>query len=219
MGFIMMITAASLLTYSDTAKLYLASVLHGSREKIQEAKALAPSYVIKSAFKKSADAFTENEAPTGMVAISVGQDAQNSFALPGAKNAPVMSLNFKTGNEPMELKSLKLKIAGVEKEQIENAYLVFVDKNLQGERDGEYFIFENIDYSLDAETAGSVEVKADLGADLKTGQRLRFDIEKQDDIGMRVAGSMQKINSRYPIKGEYLTISRPRVWNFSEKIK
>lgn len=209
--FILTITAASLLTYSDTAKLYLASVLHSSKENIGEVKSNFPMYIVGSVFQKNEKNFVMEKEFAGVVNFFISQNKENSYAAPGAKNAPIMELNFKSGKDTLELKNLRLKVAGVEAEKIEGIYLSFNDKNLKGRKNDSYFVFENINYKLTGGMGGIISVSADLSAELKTGQRLRLDIEKPEDIGLEAAGKSYRINGFYPIKGEYLTISKPRL--------
>jgi hypothetical protein len=55
-----------------------------------------------------------------------------------------------------------------------------------------------------------VSLRVDLSENLKTGQRLRFDIAAPEDIKLLLDGKKYELSKYYPFKGEYLTIARQR---------
>ena len=51
-----------------------------------------------------------------------------------------------------------------------------------------------------------------LSLKLHTGQRIRMDIEKPEDLVLLVGKKLYEVSGYYPIKGEYISIARPRPW-------
>ena len=61
----------------------------------------------------------------------------------------------------------------------------------------------------ESETA-EISLVVDLSEELKTGKRVRMDIEKPDDLEIFVGDERYEMNAYYPLRGEYLSIGRPR---------
>lgn len=219
--FILLITAASALTYTNAGKLYFASVLHSSKESLADAKSLSPLFSIKSSFVKNADNFVDKKENEADVIFFITQNAENSFTAPGLKNAEIMKINFKTGKTATEIKNLKFKISGAV-DDVENGYINVNGNNVKGRKNDGYLTFAGVGIQLPADSNMFFPVFVDLSGEAKTGNRVRLDIETPEDILISAGGNFHQISGFYPIEGKYLTISRPRPaaspkWSLPEK--
>lgn len=158
----------------------------------------------------------ENKSPN-LFGFSISNDPEKSLMEPGTKNVLIMNLNLTAYENSATLKSLKLKVHGIDEYDVENVAIEVDGEVLAfGKRDEQYFNFGNLDYEIAPNSKERFEVKVDLSENLTTGERLRLDIEKPEDIVVKVNGKKLNVNDYYPIKGKYLSIAKPRPWSFSE---
>lgn len=134
-------------------------------------------------------------------------EASNSYARPGEDAKEMMKIVISSSEAPVVLDSLKLKLTSVEAKKINSAKLISGEKVLSNASvNGEYFNFSGIGYKLAAGDEGSISLVLSLGEDLRPHDVLRFDLETEEDIGIKVGGMPYVIKGYYPIKGASLFI-------------
>lgn len=209
--FTLLITGAASLSYSDVVKNYVPSFLYSGEDKYLKNSSFA-STLHAIDFESSGESYVAEKAIKPSFSFEITNDVKKSFAKPGEQNVTFMEYKFKTTTEAIELNVLKLKILGMAPEKIKTVRLLDEDQEVLKEVrvNGEYLEFANISYKLDKNSEGKISFSLDLVEDLKTGERMRFDLEKPEDIGVQAAGKQAKINSYYPLKGKYLSIVNPR---------
>lgn len=212
------------LSYSDTVKSYYstysATVFNAFGDFNKNAgddffkkKPYAAAYTLEEFVTPSSNNFLRENRNARMVNFSITQDAEKRLVEPGTDAGEIMQFVFKTGNENLEFDKVNLKIVGVEPHNIEKAYLFEGEELLSKVSPaGEYLKFNNIDYQLKPNSTGTLAVRLDVSNNLMTHDRIRLDIEKAEDLSLTVGGENYTLNEYYPIRGEYLSIVRPRVW-------
>lgn len=211
--FVMAISSMALLSYNDNVGNYISSVLHA--DNISESgkgfyKDLMAGISYDDGGRKIF--LSHNENPS-LINFSILNNPGKAFASPGDKNVDMMSFVFKTFENDLVFENLRLKIMGVDPEYIEKAMLLDEKEILQiGKKDGEYFVFEGIDYAIESFQKKSLLLYIDLSPDIKTGERLRMDIENPDDINIIVGDKPYSIDAYYPLQGKYLSIAKQRAW-------
>lgn len=208
--FVMMVGAMSLLSYNDNVRTYFANVFVAEGTAVTT-KTYSVVYTSQALLPKFSLNYVTEKQNSAVVNFEITRDTDWGFGLPGGKKVPVMKLNFKTGDQPLEFDNVKFSIQGVDELLIQGAYLL--DENevvASAKKVGGHLKFSSVDYELAARSEGSVVVALDLSPALKTGQRIRLDIDAPEDFGLRVGGIPYKIGAYYPMKGKYLSIARPR---------
>lgn len=211
--FVMAISSMALLSYNDNVGNYISSVLHV--DNLSESgkgfyKNLMSGISYDNDGRKSF--LSHNENPS-LINFSILNNPEKAFAAPGEKNVEMMSFVFKTFENDLIFEDLRLKIIGVDPEYIEKAMLLDEKEILQtAKKDGEYFVFEGIDYAIESFQKKSLLFYIDLSPDIKTGERIRMDIENPDDINIIVGDEPYLIDAYYPLQGKYLSIAKQRAW-------
>ncbi len=217
--FLVLVVSAAGLSYNNNVNDYYVSVMHSVTDLVEE---LSDGMLSESGLLSVSSGLTDNlsfvdlgknlflDNPNENI-LNFKMTKDGYFVSPGSQNISMMTLLFKTGDEPMELKSVKLKVHGTEPSNIGKVMLYDGDDLLSlAERDGEYFSFSDLDFSMNNNSERGISLKADFGGELHTGERIRFDIEEADDLKLEVGGNSYIINQFYPIEGEYISIVRPR---------
>lgn len=212
------------LSYSDTVKSYYstysATVFNAFGDLNKNVnddffakKPYAAAYALEEFIKPSPNNFLRENRNAYVINFSITQDAEKRLVKPGTKAAEVMQFVFKTGKENLEFDKMNLKIIGVEPHDIKKAYLFEGEKLLSKvSPSGEYLKFDNIDYQLKSNSTGVLAVRLDISSNLMTHDRIRLDIENAEDLSLTVGGESYSLNEYYPIRGEYLSIAKPRTW-------
>lgn len=216
--FILVITGVSSLGYVPGVKHYFAgqfaSIIHSDSEnknfdKVPVVQAIDVQSTLDSISEKLR---RSRSGKNNLLNFEITNDAEKTFAKPGEKEAQSMQLIFKTKDKSVIFDSLKLKVSGTNPYNIEKIYISNNDEILaSGKRDGEYFRF-NLNYKIKEDTKEIFKIKVDLSDKLETNDRLRLDIEKEEDLEIFVDGKTYSMNENYPIKGPFLTIASPRHW-------
>lgn len=142
--------------------------------------------------------------------LEITNDEKTAYASPGAKGVHLMDLKVQALGEEMQFDNLTLKIEGVEASMIENVYIKTGEVSFEASRGTNYLKFSDMDLNLLPGEMKTLQVYADLSADLKSSDRFRFDIEQSDDLGIFVAEEKYLPVKNYPVKGKYLTIANKR---------
>ncbi|MDA1060706.1 MAG: hypothetical protein O3B47_02845 [bacterium] len=218
------LSGVAILSYSDTAvqyyNTYSATVFNAFGDfdekpdyKYFDKKPFASAYSLDQFIVKRQHLFLSENKNPNIANFSISSDPEKRFVKPGTNGAEIMQLIFKTGNEDLELDNLTFKIVGVDPSMIANAYLFDGGKELRSAlHNQDKLIFNNIDYLLTPNGQADLSVRLSLSNGLKNHDRVRLDIESPEDISIYVAGKPFSINEYYPIRGEYLSISSPRMW-------
>lgn len=144
------------------------------------------------------------------VFINFTNTAGGAYGFAGQEKVKVMDINFKTTSGDLLLNKIKFMVHGVDPDMIERVYLMEGEKELGTavNRNGE-FSFSKLEYVLGMESEGFLTLKADLGKELRSSDRIRFDIKGKDSIEM-VVGNLPYIYQDLPLKGKYLSVVRVR---------
>lgn len=229
--FVMAVATIGVASYNDTMSGLMTSVLHAGGEQ-DDPDSFSASSIAKDIAEKARGGEKVRYYYDGdneeFVSFEISGDSEKRFVAPGTEGAQAMTLDLKALNETVELNYLRIKIYGVDDEMIKGMRIKEAEDSAEaeegdevveevkevylaeGNRDGEYFIFRNIDYKVLAGEKGRLTLVVDLSEELKTGKRIRFDIENPEDLELKVNGERYEIPSYYPIQGEYLSIGKPR---------
>jgi len=203
-GFIMMLMIVSVLTVNEDFEKYLISVFH-----VDATEAL----------KMSDDAiwnmdFTDQDAQKYVVensdysvVLKIQGVGEQRFVSPGSDDKEVMVISFGSLEEMLLVKEIKFKIEGVNSKLIKNVKIFKGDQVTLGEIDGDYVTFRKVDLKVDPGFTKELKVVASLSSMTHPGQRIRFDIEKPEDLILFHANKRYTLSAYYPIKGEYLTVA------------
>jgi|GEM_PF-2224270 len=145
------------------------------------------------------------------IMMDISGNSGATLVTAGAKDANFMNVIFKIGTMDVQLNGIAFKVSGVDGGAIENAYLthgkaIIATAVITKDR----IKFPNIDYEMPAGEVKNLQLKVDLGTNLKPGQIISLEIENPDDINMTVDGGSYSLNGQYPIQGKYLSIVRTR---------
>ncbi len=152
--------------------------------------------------------------------ISAGFDAENvvlsfdnnptsAYCRPGTEKKEVMQIVLESKKSEGYFKNIILKLSGVEPEMIKNLYLSDSENILAvAETHQEYFRFNNLDLLIAQGESLRLHLLADFSDELKPGQRLRFDLEDEDDVFLVVNQKLCSVSEIFPVLGKYLTIVR-----------
>lgn len=212
-SFVMVLVSAAGLSYNDDVRALMINSFNIEMGAEKDLFTIASDKVLLSEALATGISgqgiFSAVNANSEALSFEMEHDADRAFANPGAAGAEIMRFEMNTYESSLHFSALTLKVFGVDAEDVQRAVLVMDEENfIEGSREGEYFVFKNIDYKLDANSDGIVSLQVDLGEELTTGNRLRLDIEKPDDIELYVGGKVYKINEYYPIEGKYLSITK-----------
>lgn len=216
MIFILIITGVSSLGYVPDVKHYFAgqfaSIIHSENknfDKVPVVQAIDAQSALDSISEKLRKS---RSGKNNLLNFEITNDAEKTFAKPGEKGTEAMQLIFKTKDKSPIFDSLKLKVSGTDPYNIEKIYISNNDEILaSGKRDGEYFRF-NLNHKIKENTKAIFKIKVDLSDKLKTNDRLRLDIEKEEDLEIFIDGETYIMNGSYPLRGPFLTIASPRHW-------
>lgn len=206
----LILTVFASLSYNDEFRYYLSTYATSVLDyKYNEPKPYVSLYSPAVSFKPSGKSYVYYKDNPGNIVFNITNSPDKSMVKAGAKNAEIMSLNFKTGSTPVELENLSLKIVGTDADNIDAAYLTVGNEIIsEAYIPGGYLRFNNISYDIAANTSSSIKIKLDLSGNLAIGNRIRLDIESPQDVAVRVDNSLHGINGYYPMKGKYLSISK-----------
>jgi hypothetical protein len=155
-----------------------------------------------------------------LLSFEIKNDPVNSFTLAGIQGVDLMSFLIKTEDKAAYFDDITMKAHGVDAEMIEAVYLVAPEGVIaEGKAKDEYFSFNNLNYKIAANSLVNIKVKLDLKAEINPGDRIRMDIEKPEDMNLKVNGEAFNISPQYPVEGKYLTIIDPRPWGPKERQK
>ena len=146
--------------------------------------------------------------------FEIVNDIKKSFGIPGENGLKIMEYKFKTNDEGLDVKNLKLKIVGAQGDQFEKLYLN--DENgktfATGNIGTEFVEFKNLNFAVEPDSSQSLLLVADLSDSFRTGERFRFDLINAEDIEIILAKQPSQINSYYPIRGPYISIAKARAF-------
>ncbi len=148
--------------------------------------------------------YRDNPAEVMLVMNGV---SEKSLVAAGTKNADFMDISLKIGQTDVQLNGIAFKISGATGKDIKNAYLthgkaIIATATIINDR----IKFPNMGYLMKGGTAANLQLKVDLGDELKVGQVISLEIENPDDINMTVNGESYSLNGHYPIQGKHLSI-------------
>ena len=148
--------------------------------------------------------------PTDIM-FTISGSAGKSLVKAGTKDAEVMTVSLKMSDADVQLNGIAFKISGVNGKDIKNAYLsdgkaIVATASISNDK----IKFPNMGYFMKAGSAVNLQLKVDLGDNLKSSQVISFEIENPYDINMTVGGGSYSLNGHYPIKGGYLSIAGTR---------
>ncbi len=208
----LMLTAFASLSYNDEFRYYLSTYATSVLDyKYNETKPFVSVYSPSASLKSYEKSYVYYKDNPGNIVFNITNSPDKSMVATGTKNAEIMSFNFKTANVPIELENLALKIVGINGDDIDAAYLAIGNEVIaEAYISGDYLKFTNISYGIAANSSSSIKIKLDLSENLKINNRIRLDIESPQDSAIRVNNSLYGINGYYPMKGKYLSISKPR---------
>lgn len=204
-SFVMAVVAISGLSQFPAANEYMKTALAFFDVEIEEYKATSFDY--SKYVQASVKHFNINTANPFDIHFEFENDPANAHARAGEYDKQAMRIEIKSEDAPVSLSSLKLKVDTIDTEKIKSVYLMDGEKKLAGGAvSGEYFVFNGINYSLAAGESGTLYLKVELGEDVKPNDIVRFDLEKAEDLGLKVGGLAYKVKGYYPIKGKPLFI-------------
>lgn len=205
----LMLTVFAAVSYSDEFKRYMSYSTSVFGYKYNETKPYSAAYNTKEISKNSdSKKIYYKENPYNLV-FSISNDASKSMVSPGTQGAEIMTINFKTFGEAMVLRNLTFKIAGADGNGIKAAYLVSDGITISTANiSNKYLDFLNIAHKIEKNNSSSVKIILDLAGNFKIGNRFRLDIETPEDIDIEMEDGLYSVNGYYPMKGEYLTISK-----------
>ena len=204
MAVVIILGVASTLSYSPQVRNYTASVIH-SVDQLGNA-------TVEASFTTDNSLLNQNTKNPHLINFNI-HEVDNRFVAPGAEKAEIMILKFKTEDSELLLQKLRLQIAAVDGDKIKRAYLFDGEEELSSTKvAGNYLNFGKLNYRLGEAQEGNLKIKLDLSEELKTGDRIRLDVEAPEDIDILVGGQDYKIDRYYPIEGKYLSVVKPRVW-------
>ncbi len=210
--FSLTITGVASLSYTDTFKGYFSNSMYSSgADKYLQTNSLA-STLHSINFAKTNRDYVSERSSKSTFGFEIINDPTKAFVKPGGKDVEIMQYKFKTTTETLEIKSVKLKIAGMYPEKIESVSVLDEKHNKVGNGnivDG-YLYFKNLSYKLEKNSEGILQFVVNISESSTTGERLRFDLEKPEDLEIYLDGKGVKLNSYYPIKGKYLSVAKPR---------
>lgn len=215
--FVMAISSMALLSYNDNVGNYISSVLHADNLS-ESGKGFYKNLMSGISYDNDGrKIFLSHNENSSLINFSISNNPEKAFASPGEKNVDMMSFVLKTFEDDLVFEDLRLKITGVDPEYIEKAMLLDEKEILQiGKKDGEYFVFEGIDYLIESFQKKFLLLYVDLSSDIKTGERFRMDIENPDDINIIVGDEPYLIDAYYPLQGKYLSVTRQRAWGLKD---
>lgn len=205
----LMLTVFAAVSYNDEFKRYMSYSTSVFGYKYNETKPYSAAYNTREISKNTdSKKIYYKENPYNLV-FNISNDASRSMVSPGTQGAEIMTINFKTFNEAMVLKNLTFKIAGAEGNGIKAAYLVSDGKTISTAGiSNKYLDFLNIAHKIEKNNLSSIKIVLDLAENFKIGNRFRLDIANPEDIDIEMKDGLYSVNGYYPMKGEYLTISK-----------
>jgi hypothetical protein len=190
------LSSVAALTLNDTFRSYIPAYYTS----VLETKALPTVVDSDSKF------YRKNPAE---IMFIIGGDSGKSLVRAGTKNADFMNLSFKIGHTNVQLNGIAFKIIGATGKNIKNAYLVDDEAIVAtASITNDKIKFPNMGYLMNANSDSNLQLKLDLGEELKVGQIVSLEVENPYDINMTVAGGNYSLNGHYPIRGKYLSIIR-----------
>jgi hypothetical protein len=130
---------------------------------------------------------------------------KGEYLYSGGDEKEVLKLRFTSGGEIFRLKSLKVKVGGID----ELGELIMKDSEgdeYRGKFDGDYVSFENLYFRIDEGSDLGLNFVAEFPEDLHFGQRIYFEIEDSRDIGLNLYGEEVGVKADYPLMGAYFTV-------------
>ncbi|MFH1284501.1 MAG: hypothetical protein ABIH78_02840 [Candidatus Peregrinibacteria bacterium] len=208
--FTMIIVTVASLTFQSDVKNYIASVFNADAVSgfVTDVPSFYPVYAYGLDSSKLFVSYSQNP---DLLSFDFADSSEGNFAESGASDVHVMDIALKTYGEPASLKSIRFKISGVDKSMILDSVLMYGNEIVgRASQSGDYLVFGNVNFSVEPDSEKSLSLYFDLSPELRTGQRIRADIETPEDIVLFVGKNPYTVNKYYPIKGRYLTIARPR---------
>ena len=137
---------------------------------------------------------------------------KGEYLYSGGDEKEVLKLKFASGGEIFRLKSLKVKVGGIDGW----SKLVLKDGDggeYRGSLENGYVNFENLYFRIDSGNVLDLSFAAEFPEDLHFGQRIYFGIEDPRDIGLSLYGDEVGVKAMYPLRGAYFTVvARKRVF-------
>lgn len=221
--FILSLSAMGALSYSSKVENYVVSVLHSIDQQTDqfhvdisdESKKFNDTFVnLGEISSKKAPAIVIKNSNPELISFKLQNNPTKAYSEPGKRSVEIMEISLLGKEKPIELKKLVFKVSGVEGNKIKKAYLSVKGKVFSAkEPEGDYFIFDGLNYNLDSKIEGRIKVLLDLSEELKTGSRIHLDIEDAQSVELKVGGEDFGISQSYPVIGKYLTIAKARKWS------
>ncbi len=156
--------------------------------------------------------FIDGKKNYGLVNVDFDNKPAEAFVFAGEKGKEMMELQLKAHDKAIELKSLKLKLAGLDAKNLLGARLVAEGETLvEAEIKGEYVDFGQFQFMLEPYMAAAISIEVDLGPGARSGKRFRLDLESAEDIDLRVGARRYLLRGFYPMEGKYLTVVKKGV--------
>jgi hypothetical protein len=145
--------------------------------------------------------------------VSFSMDAVygGSYIVPGDKDNNVMNLRFSTSEDPFRLKEFKLRVDGLDESEYSDLYMISADgqKYRGSELDGNgygYVKFENLYLKGKFGKDLVFDLHMSVDEDLKFGKRLRFVLDRPEDLNFTVYGDRAYSDLAYPLEGPSVSI-------------
>lgn len=202
-AFVMAVSAVALLNYNSDINKYFqdsyASVIHTMEalgedgnmgiELVNAQNVLEPKISEDPIFVKN----------NGVNFVNFEISEGDGYAKAGDKGVKAMVINIKS-NQKVVLNGLRLKLAG---KGVLAGYLYNGEELIsEGKNNGEYLNFPVKSSVVDQ----SLWIALDLDQSLVSGDRIRLDIEKAEDLKALVADKSYVLPGYYPIKGGYISV-------------
>ena len=212
--FVMAVVSFAALGYNQVANQYYASVLNAVGFDVDQAVVEKTTAIFPGlSFRSDADSEFVYE---GDALVNFRLNDGDGFAAAGEKGVSVMNLELGALEEDVVFNSLRLKLVGAE--AVEKVYLFDGENELANSsvRDG-YVDFSRLAYIVEDNV--KLSVKVDVSEKVGVGARFRFDIEDADDLEIYVDRDAFVLRAYYPMRGDYLSISKKRQWSQAVEVK
>lgn len=211
--FVMSIVSMAALSYNTDLREYVVSVLDFdlSTEGLAKTATNLSKELVTFEDSEIEDFFYSETNNLERINFSIENNPENAYAAPGNMDVEIMQYQIETYEKELFIKDLKLKVVGVAPENILGVRLLVKGEEIsQGQAVEEYFEFKNVNFRLGENDNVNISLVIDISGEVMTGQRIRFDIEKPEDLAIIVGKDSYTITDYYPIRGKYLSIVRPR---------
>ncbi|MBD3330899.1 hypothetical protein GF354_05225 [Candidatus Peregrinibacteria bacterium] len=213
---ILIISTFALLNYNPNFNQYFTSVVHsidewGKKYDIDPytfvGRVEPPVDYDLMQWQEKGDFFISDQDKADGIHFEIFSKDAGSFALPGDRNAYVMTFRIKAFDEPIRLSSLTITPQSSHIDDIPYVSIKSGDKVIPYTEmiDGA-FVFKGLNINIPENSQKELHLFADVSPYLNTGDRIRFDILSPEHIKLEKGSSPYSLKHYYPINGEYLTI-------------